>query len=172
MNEVYINKNLDDIKRIDEYGNEYWKARELQVLMGYNDWKCFCKVIDKSMDVCKYNNFNVTENFTCVKKLIKNGNNRYFIQDYSLSRFACYIIIQNADPMKIQVARAQSYIAMQTIKYEFSSCNNVSLESARHFKNSLLRNAVEKNNIKDVASIDKMKIKIEKIMKENFVNYI
>lgn len=98
MNEIkeYTEKIFEDIKHIDEKGNEYWYARGLQSLLEYSQWRRFEKVINKAKLACKNLKINVNELFANVGKLSKRPNNAVVeISDYKLSRYACYLIAQN-----------------------------------------------------------------------------
>ena len=121
MNELkeYTEKLFEDIKHIDEHGNEYWLARELQNVLEYSQWRRFEKVIDRSKTACKNSNVDTSEQFADVGKLSINVNGgKRKIVDYKLSRYACYLITQNADPRKEVVALGQTYFAIQTRKQE------------------------------------------------------
>ena len=117
----YTNNTFEDIKHIDEYGNEYWFARDLQKVLEYKDWRNFLKVLDKAKEACCNSRFNVDEQLVEVNKLSKRNNNAIVnIQDYKLSRYICYLIVQNADPSKEVVALGQTYFAVQTRKQEIT----------------------------------------------------
>ena len=123
MNEVkvYTEKMFEDIKQIDENGIEYWKARELQHVLEYIQWRRFENVIDKAKIACENSKINVNEHFASVGKLSKRSNNAIVeIPDYKLSRYACYLIVQNADSRKKCIALGQTYFAVQTRKQELS----------------------------------------------------
>ena len=115
------NNIFENIKHIDEYGNEYWYARELSKVLEYRDWRNFLKVLNKAKEACNNSGFNVDEQLVEVNKLSKRNNNAVVnIQDYKLSRYICYLIVQNADPSKEVVALGQTYFAIQTRKQEIT----------------------------------------------------
>jgi len=120
MNNLEINNNtFDNIKHIDEFGNEYWYARELQKVLEYKDWRNFQKVIDKAVLSAKNSASNKNDWVVEVNKPIKTGRGKKeMIRDYKLSRYICYLIVQNADPSKEVVALGQTYFAVQTRKME------------------------------------------------------
>lgn len=119
--EEYKKKTFDDIKHIDEIGNEYWEARELMFVLGYSKWGNFKKVIDKAKVSCKVSGNNVKDCFAGVGKSIISGKGKIdIIEDYHLNRYACYLIVQNADPRKNAVALGQTYFAVQTRKMEIT----------------------------------------------------
>ena len=105
MNELKIEeKSFEDIKHIDVYGNEYWEARELMSLLEYSKWENFHKVIKRAMIACKASNNMLLDHFPEVRKVLKVGNNaKMNISDYHLFRYACYLIVQNANPRKKSV---------------------------------------------------------------------
>lgn len=111
----YTNSMFENIKSIDDYGQEYWYARELSRVLEYSDWRNFLKVLNKAKEACDNSGFNVNEQLVEVNKLSKRNNNATVnIQDYKLSRYMCYLIVQNADPSKEVVALGQTYFAIQT----------------------------------------------------------
>ena len=123
MNEIkeYNETIFESIKHIDEYGNEYWLARELQIALDYKKWQKFINVIGNAKIACGQSDFMIDEHFTQVGKMIEiaKGANRK-IDDYKLSRYACYLIVQNSDPRKEVVALGQTYFAIQTRKQELT----------------------------------------------------
>jgi DNA-damage-inducible protein D len=115
IDDKHNNKIFEDIKNIDEYGNEYWYARNLSKVLGYTDWRNFLKVLNRAKKACENSGFNVDEQLVEVNKLSKRNNNaKVNIQDFKLSRYICYLIVQNADPSKEVVALGQTYFAIQT----------------------------------------------------------
>ena len=138
----YTNNTFEDIKHIDEYGNEYWFARDLQKVLEYKDWRNFLKVLDKAKEACCNSRFNVDEQLVEVNKLSKRNNNAIVnIQDYKLSRYICYLIVQNADPSKEVVALGQTYFAVQTRKQEITEqeYDSLSDDEKRFYQRKLTR---------------------------------
>ena len=115
--ELYRRK-FDDIRH-EEDGIEYWYARELMTLLDYVQWRNFENVVKKGMLSCKNNGIRVEDHFAGVSKMVTlgSGANRE-VEDYMLTRYACYLIAENGDPRKEQIAFAQSYFAVQTRKQE------------------------------------------------------
>ena len=111
-------------KSFEEYAYEqddieYWLARELQELLGYADWRNFLNAVDKAKESCKSTGEAVSDHFVDVTKMVKIGSGAERKQDdIMLTRYACYLIAQNGDPKKEQIAFAQSYFAIQTRKQE------------------------------------------------------
>jgi len=123
MNEIkeYTEKIFEDIKHIDEKNNEYWLARELQLVLNYKEWRKFEGVIIKAKKACQNSKIEVNEQFVGTDKLSKRANNTVVeITDYKLTRYACYLIAQNGDSRKEVIALAQTYFAIQTRKQELS----------------------------------------------------
>ena len=135
-------KTFEDIKHIDECGNEFWYARELMIALKYNKWQNFEKIIEKAKEACKNSNIIVFEQFTDVSKLSKRANNAEItIKDYKLSRYACYLIAQNGDSRKQVIALAQTYFAVQTRKQELTEqeYNMLTEDEKRFYQRDLTR---------------------------------
>ena len=124
MQEINENLNMttfEEIKHIDEFGMEFWYARELQKVLDYKEWRKFDGVIEKAIKACKNSDISVFEHFVGVDKLSKRANNAVAeIKDYKLSRYACYLIAQNGDSRKKVIALAQTYFVVQTRKQEIT----------------------------------------------------
>lgn len=123
MNEIeqYTEKIFEEIKHIDEEGNEYWEARELMPILGYSKWENFNNVIRKAL--IAYKNSNNDESYWLpeIRKPIITGKGKEeYIIDYKLSRYICYLIVQNANPKKKMVSLGQTYFAIQTRKMELT----------------------------------------------------
>ncbi len=115
----YSDSVFEQIKKINEYGSEYWLARELQTALDYNSWQNFVKVLRKSMLACNHSGAEVDDHFNEVIKMVEIGSGaKRKTVDYELSRYACYLIVQNGDPNKEVIALGQSYFAIQTRKQE------------------------------------------------------
>ena len=138
----YTSKTFEDIKHIDEYGNEYWLARDLQKVLEYKDWRNFKKVIDKAI-MSANNSIQGNEDWVVeINKPITTGKGKQeFIKDYKLSRYICYLIVQNADPSKEVVALGQTYFAVQTRKQEITEqeYDSLSEDEKRLYQRKLTR---------------------------------
>ena len=147
MNEIKecTKKVFEDIKHIDNNGNEYWYARELQNILEYTQWRRFENVINKAKFACKNSNIKVDEHFANVGKMVDIGSNtKRITKDYRLTRYACYLIAQNGDSRKEVIALAQTYFAIQTRKQELSEkeYNELTEDEKRLYR----RNQVRKGN--------------------------
>ena len=123
MNEIkeYNEIIFENIKHTDEYGNEYWLARELQVALEYVQWRRFNEVINRALIACDNSGMDIKNHFAEVGKMVEIGSGAKRKQiDYKLSRYACYLIVQNSDPRKEVVALGQTYFAIQTRKQELT----------------------------------------------------
>jgi DNA-damage-inducible protein D len=113
-----LNKTFED-SAYEQDGVEYWLARELQELLGYTDWRNFLNAVEKAKESCKTTGEDILDHFVDVTKMVKIGSGAERKQDdIMLTRYACYLIAQNGDPKKEQIAFAQSYFAIQTRKQE------------------------------------------------------
>ena len=117
--ENYTEEVFERIKHIDQDGNEFWYARELMVALEYSLWQRFSNVITRAMESCKHSNYNISDHFIGADKMVDIGSNtRRKIDDYKLTRYACYLIAQNGDSRKKVIALAQTYFAVQTRRIE------------------------------------------------------
>ena len=118
---IYAMKNAFDeiVKIIQEEAVEFWYARDLMALLGYDRWENFHKAIERAIDSCKASEIEPADHFRSVTKMVQIGSGaERAVKDYMLTRYACYLIAQNGDPRKEEIAFAQSYFAVQTRKQE------------------------------------------------------
>lgn len=115
----YSEETFESIKHVNEYGNEFWYARELQSILEYTEWRNFQKLIEKAQTACENSDMAVDECFVEVNKTspMPNGGVK-LIDDYMLSRYACYLIVMNGDPRKEVIAVGQTYFAVKTRQQE------------------------------------------------------
>ncbi len=112
---------FESIKHTNEHGQEYWSARELCKILEYSEYRHFLPAIDKAKIACKQSRQEVQDHFEDVLDMVSIGSDaKREVSDYRLSRYACYLIIQNSDPSKKIVAEGQTYFAIQTRKQEVS----------------------------------------------------
>ena len=144
MNELEnINETIfENIKHVDDDGNEYWYARELQKVLEYKRWDKFYNVIESAQVACSISNNNVLYHFSHLGKMIhlgKGGQRK--ISDYKLSRYACYLIAQNGDSRKKVIALAQTYFAIQTRKQELleEEYNSLAEDEKRFYQRDLTK---------------------------------
>ena len=103
INEIkeYTKKVFEDIKHIDENGNEYWYARELQNILEYHQWRSIHDLIERAKIACKESQYNINDHFAFYRKMVDIGSNtKRKVLDYKLSRYACYLIVMNGNPKK------------------------------------------------------------------------
>ncbi|MBQ7937189.1 MAG: DNA damage-inducible protein D [Oscillospiraceae bacterium] len=115
----YSEQTFENIKHINEYGEEYWLARELQPILEYGQWRRFSDAIERAKLSCKNSGFNVEDHFADVGKMVNIGSGaEREIEDVMLSRYACYLIVMNGDPRKEAIAVGQTYFAIKTRQQE------------------------------------------------------
>ena len=147
INEIkeYTEKVFEDIKHIDELGNEYWLARELQKVLEYHQWRSINELIKRAKVACKESKFSIEDHFAVQRKMIKlaKGATRN-VADYKLSRYACYLIVMNGNPKKEIIALAQTYFAIQTRRQELNEkeYNELTEDEKRLYR----RNQARKGN--------------------------
>lgn len=111
-------KRFEDIKHIRNDGSEFWSARELAPALEYNKWENFHKVIKRAMIACENSGHIIVDDFPEVRKIVSAGATSKPVKDYELTRYACYLIVQNGDPRKEVIALGQTYFAIQTYRQE------------------------------------------------------
>ena len=115
------NKSFEELRKSNQHGAEYWSARELQPLLGYGQWRRFEDAVKRAITSCKQSGNNPIHHFAGAGKPIQGGKGAVqIVENYHLSRFACYLIAQNGDPRKPEIANAQKYFAIQTRRQEMT----------------------------------------------------
>ncbi len=115
------NSVFESVKKVNENGVEYWLARDFQSILQYSSWNKFLNVVEKAKEACRNSGHNVADHFSHTGKMVSIGSGaQRETEDIKLSRYACYLIIQNADPAKEIVALGQTYFAAQTRRQELS----------------------------------------------------
>jgi DNA-damage-inducible protein D len=134
---------FESIKQTNPYGAEYWSARDLAPLLGYSNWQNFQVAIKRGQTACEQVDQTVSDHFTGASKMVGLGSGaQREVKDYFLSRFACYLIAQNGDPRKPEIAAAQAYFAVSTRKHEVQQLYE------EQQKRLQLRERVSENNLK------------------------
>lgn len=124
-------KRFEDIKQVREDGSEFWSARELAVALDYTQWRNFTGVIKRAMIACENSGHNISHDFAEVSKIVEAGATNKPVKDYELSRYACYLIVQNGDPRKEVIALGQTYFVIQTYRQEVADHFNELSEDNR-----------------------------------------
>jgi DNA-damage-inducible protein D len=117
-------KPFEEIKHISDEGIEFWFARELSVVLDYVQWRNFEKVLQRAILACKNSGYQIPDHFAEVSKIVEAGATSKPIIDYKLTRYACYLIVQNGDPRKEVIALGQTYFAIQTRRQEVADYFN------------------------------------------------
>ncbi len=132
---------FEQIRKVNEFSSEYWSARDLMIILEYIEYRNFVPVIKKAMKACKNSGQNTEDHFVQINEMVDIGSKaKRTIENYHLSRYACYLIVQNADPAKEIVALGQTYFAAQTRKQEISE------QQVEDHKRLLLRDEMKKHN--------------------------
>jgi DNA-damage-inducible protein D len=122
-------KSFEQLRLLNSHGAEYWSARDLQTLLGYSQWRRFEQAISRAVTSCTQSGNDPDHHFAGAGKMIAVGKGgRREVADFHLSRFACYLIAQNGDPRKPEIALAQKYFAIQTRRQELSDAHAADIE--------------------------------------------
>ncbi len=133
---------FEQAKKQDEHGNEYWTSRDLAKILGYSEYRHFTPVLDKAKKACENSGQDVEDHFEEMLDMVTIGSGaQRQLETVKLSRYACYLIIQNADPAKDMVALGQTYFAVQTRKQELFE------QADEDEKRLLLREEMKKHNV-------------------------
>lgn len=139
----YSENIFEEIKHTNEYGEEFWYARELQIVLGYTEWRNFKNIIDKAKAACNASNNEEFDHFVDINKMVKAGVAEKPIEDIMLSRYACYLIVMNADPRKKVIALGQTYFAIKTRQQEIIENYD---ELSENQKRLAIRNEIASHN--------------------------
>lgn len=139
-----MHNNFDDFVRVTADGLEFWLARDLQILLGYDEWRNFFKVLERAKIACKNAGLNIPDHFVDANKMVTLGSgSTRKVDDTALTRHACYLIAQNGDPRKSEIAFAMAYFAIQTRNQELIEKRVAELE--RLFSREKL--SISENNL-------------------------
>ena len=139
---------FEEIKEIDENGNEFWGARKLSKILEYSEFRHFLPVIERAKEACSNSNHPIEDHFEDYLEMVPIGSGaERKMESVKLSRFACYLIVQNADPSKEVVAQGQTYFAIQTRLQEIRQMDDYSRLSSEEEKRLFLRNELKKHNL-------------------------
>jgi len=138
---------FEEIRKVDDKGNEYWTSRDMAKVLEYSEYRHFVPVVDKARVACKISGHNVNDHFEEYLDMIEIGKGGLReIESVKLSRYACYLIVQNADPSKEVVALGQTYFAIQTRLRELQQMGEYNSLSTEDEKRLFLRNEMAKHN--------------------------
>jgi DNA-damage-inducible protein D len=138
---------FEGIKQVNEYGQDYWSARNLQKILEYSGYRNFLRVVDKAKEACRNSGQPVENHFEDVLDMVRIGSGAVRkVEDIRLSRYACYLIVQNADPSKEIVALGQTYFAVQTRKQELTEQEAFKNLKTEDDKRLFLRNELKTHN--------------------------
>ncbi len=144
--EKHHHNTFEELKQVDENGNEFWYARALAKLLEYADFRNFTKVIEKAKEACVNSNNKTEEHIVEVnEELIHGQGAKNIYPSFKLSRYACYLVVQNADPSKPVVASGQTYFAIQTRRQELQD-DEVFAQLKEDEKRFFLRNELKEHN--------------------------
>jgi DNA-damage-inducible protein D len=144
---------FEQIKEKDKKGNEYWTARQLAKALGYTDFRNFSAVISKAKEACKNSEQRIENHIVEFNEMVSIGSGATReMRSYKFSRYACYLIVQNADPTKEVVALGQTYFAVQTRLQEIQQMESYNLLSTEDEKRLFLRNEMTKHNLQLAAT--------------------
>ena len=141
----YSDQTFEDIKHINEDGQEFWYARELQHVLEYAQWRYMKETVERAKLACENSGLNPDDHFAEVRKMVSIGSGaERAVEDYMLSRFACYLVVMNGDPRKEVIAVGQAYFAVKTRQQELIEKYE---EMSEDQKRLAIRNEMKRHNI-------------------------
>jgi len=162
---------FEQIKLADENGNEYWSARDMSKVLEYSEYRHFLPVLEKAKEACRNSKQKVADHFEDILDMVRIGSGAERpVESIKLSRYACYLIVQNADPSKEIVALGQTYFAVQTRLQEISQMAEYNRLSTEEEKRLFLRSELAKHNLQ-LASAGKVAGVIEPVDYAIFQNH-
>ena len=153
----YSEEIFENLKHINEYGQEFWYARELQSALEYSQWRYLKEAIERAKTACTNSGQNIADHFAEVRKMVEIGSNaKREIEDIALSRYACYLIVMNGDPRKEVIALGQTYFAVKTRQQELiedydrlsEEQKRLAIRNEMKRHNSALANAAQEAGVK------------------------
>ena len=165
--EKYSDATFESIKHTNADGQEYWLARELQAVLEYTQWRRFSEVIERAKESCKNSGYSVEDHFANVGKMVAIGSGAARkVDDLMLSRYACYLIVQNGDPRKEVIAVGQTYFAVKTRQQEL--IENYDILSEEQKRLAIRAEMVEHNkSLAEAANLFRATQTDEKLRREN-----
>lgn len=141
----YSDQTFEDIKHINEDGQEFWYARELQHVLEYAQWRYMKETVERARLACENSGLNPDDHFAEIRKMVPIGSGaERAVEDYMLSRFACYLVVMNGDPRKEVIAVGQAYFAVKTRQQELIEKYE---EMSEDQKRLAIRNEMKRHNI-------------------------
>ena len=137
---------FEQLKHTTKSGVEYWSAREIYPHLGYTQWRNFHNAIEKAKEACKSATGDVLRNFADVSKIVRTGIAEKTVDDVCLTRYACYLVAQNGDSQKPEIAQAQTYFAIQTRYAEIQQMREYESLTTEEERRLFLRNELYKHN--------------------------
>jgi len=138
---------FEQLKQTDEQGNEYWNSRDFARAIDYTDYRNFLKVVEKAIEACANSGYNPDDHIVEFNDMVEIGSGaKRPAKSLKLSRYACYLIVQNADPSKDVVAQGQTYFAVQTRMQEIRQMDEYNALDTEDEKRLFLRNELKRHN--------------------------